>query len=163
MPRKANKPVDVFRYVSMHDGDASVCWEWTGGLGGRPNDKRPYFTVAGSRRLAYRVVYELSKGVEIPQGVLIRHTCDNRICCNPTHLVAGTHQDNMNDMCERERHGLPKHTVRAIRKLLATTLLDGRKQYTHGEIGERFGISRQEVTEINRKTVYKHVKDEEDE
>lgn len=158
MPRRANKPVDVFRYINMHDGDQSICWEWTAGLGGRPDDKRPYFTVAGSRRLAYRVVYELVHG-SIARGVLIRHTCDNRICCNPKHLVAGTHQDNMNDMKERERHGLPHHTVRAIRTLLNTRLLDGRTQYTHKEIAERFGISRQEVTEINRGTVYQHVKE----
>ncbi len=161
MPRRANKPIDVFRYINLHGNDKSVCWEWTAGLGGRPNDKRPYFTIDGSRRLAYRIVYELVNGAEIAQGALIRHTCDNRICCNPDHLVMGTHQDNMNDMKERERHGLPHHTVRAIRRLLATELLDGRNQYTHKEIAERFGISRQEVTEINRGTVYQHVKEKE--
>jgi len=143
----------------MHGNDQSVCWEWTAALGGRRNDRRPYFTVAGSRRLAYRVVYELVHGVELEPTVLVRHKCDNKVCCNPSHLELGTHQDNMNDMKERERHGLPHHTVRAIRRLLNTKLVDGRSMHTHKDIAALYGISRQEVTEINRGTVYKHVKE----
>ena len=149
MPRRKNKPVDVFLQIDMHGGDQSVCWEWAGGLGGRPDDKRPYFTLDGSRRLVYRIVYELVHG-PIKRGILIRHTCDNKICCNPSHLVEGSHQDNMDDMKDRERHGLPHHTIHAIKKLLA----DG---ITHSLIADRFGVSRQLITEINRGKVYQHV------
>lgn len=155
MTRRKNKPVDVFLQISMHGGDKTVCWEWTGALGGRPDDKRPYFTVDGSRQLVYRIVYVLVHG-PIARGVLIRHTCDNRICCNPWHLVQGSHQDNMNDMKDRERHGLPHNTVRAIRVLLI-------EDTTHADIAKRFGVSRQLITEINRDKVYKHVKEKEHE
>lgn len=148
MPRKANKPIDVFRYIDMHDGDRSVCWEWTASLGGR--DKRPYFNINGQRLLSYRIVYEICHGVTISANQVVRHKCDNKICCNPDHLELGSHQENMNDMKERERHGLPHHAVRAIRKLLV-------EKRPHSEIAKLYGISRQLVTEINRGTVYQHV------
>ena len=37
------------------------------------------------------------------KGMVVRHTCDNRKCINPEHLVIGTHQDNMDDMKKRNR------------------------------------------------------------
>jgi hypothetical protein len=102
----------------------------------------------------YRLVYELVKGDNALEGKIARHTCDNEICCNPNHIVPGDHQQNMDDMKERERHGLPHHTIRAIRKLAT----DGR---THAEIADLYGIGRSTVTEIVNRTHYGHVKDEE--
>jgi len=153
--RRRNKAIDVFRYIDMQGGAVEPCWSWTGALGGR--DHRPYFTVDGSRRLAYRIVYEICNGVAIEQGILVRHKCDNKICCNPHHLELGTHQENMNDMKERERHGLPHHTVRRIQTLLE------KGEHTHKEIAEAFGTSRQLITEINRGTLYQHVEKEQEE
>ena len=128
----------------MHGGDRSVCWEWCGGLGGR--DKRPYYNLDGEKVLAYRLVYELVHGRKLHADEVLRHTCDNRICCNPYHGIPGTHQENMDDMKERERHGVPKTVVRAIR-----TLADGGT--THKEIAKMYGLGRTTVTDIiNEKT-----------
>ena len=63
-------------------------------------------------------------------------------CCSPHHLRWGTHQDNMNDMKERERHGLPKIVIRAICKLLS----EGK---TQSAIAELYGISRETVSSIS--------------
>lgn len=48
-----------------------------------------------------RFIYEFFNG-EIPEGLHIRHTCDNKICINPNHLITGTHQQNMQDAKERD-------------------------------------------------------------
>jgi DNA invertase Pin-like site-specific DNA recombinase len=53
----------------------------------------------------------------------------------------------MNDMKERERHGLPKHTVNAIRKLLD-------QGESHESIAEKFGTSRSTVGRIARGESY---------
>lgn len=149
--RIPNKPTDVFKYVDM-SGGADACWPFTGKTN---NKNRPYFTCGGKKHLVYRLVYELVTGEQIGDRIF-RHSCDNEICCNPKHGVLGDHQENMNDMKERERHGLPHHTVRAIRKL-------GDAGITHGVIASRFGIGRSTVTEIINRDNYKHVKDVEDE
>lgn len=50
----------------------------------------------------HRYAFELWKG-EIPEGMLILHSCDNRKCCNPEHLRIGTAKENVADAIERGR------------------------------------------------------------
>ena len=50
----------------------------------------------------HRYSYTLFKG-DIPEGLVIRHTCDNPACINPDHLKPGTQKDNVHDMFERNR------------------------------------------------------------
>ena len=143
MSRK-NKAVDIFKSIKM--GAPQECWPWTGGVSAKG---RPYFSLDGKKQLAYRVVYALVKG-ECPDDKMILHSCDNPVCCNPNHHTLGTHQENMTEMRQRERHGLPHHTVRAILTLKAAGV-------KHSEIAERFGIGRSTVTEMGTVN-YDHVK-----
>lgn len=152
-----NKKSDVFKYINTHGNDVEVCWEWKPQTRGGGKDGRPYFTYKGKKHLAYRITYELLRG-EIPEGAVLRHSCDNGAapvrCCNPYHLEPGTHQANMDDMKQRERHGLPHHTVRRVRKLVA----DGK--LTQKEIGELFGLPRETVRDIANRVTYDHVNDD---
>jgi predicted XRE-type DNA-binding protein len=137
MPRK-NTPADVFKHINMHNGDTNVCWEWKGKVNQR--DGRPYFTITGQRKPSYVYVLEQVSGEE-KKGRMVLHSCDNRVCCNPNHLSWGTHQDNMDDMKERERHGIPRTVIRAIHKLLD-------ESRTQKDIAELYGISREAVSAI---------------
>ncbi len=69
---------------------------------------------------AHRAAYEDAFG-PIPAGLVVRHTCDNKRCINPEHLVVGTQRDNIQDAKVRgrlatgERHGSRTHPERILR------------------------------------------------
>lgn len=142
MSRK-NTIASIFKHINMHNGDKEVCWEWKGKF--NAGDSRPYYTISGKRRPAYSIVLEATTRPP-KEKEMVLHSCDNGTapigCCNPNHLKWGQHQDNMNEMVERERHGLPKTVVRAILKLLS----QGESQ---SSIALIYGISREAVSAIS--------------
>lgn len=72
---------------------AGECWPWIG-----RRDKDGYGRLMVNKRSigAHRVSYRLAFG-EIPDGLQVRHDCDNPRCVNPDHLLIGTNQDNVYD------------------------------------------------------------------
>jgi hypothetical protein len=75
------------------------CWLWTGA-----KNRRGYgiFTIDGKQKLAHRIAYFLTRG-PLPTNVVLMHACDNPVCVNPSHLVPGTNQQNMEDMLYKGR------------------------------------------------------------
>lgn len=76
----------------------SGCWLWTGALIG--GGYGAFFT--DHQWKAHRFSYQIHKG-DIPDHLMVRHTCDQASCVNPDHLFLGTHQDNMDDKVRRNR------------------------------------------------------------
>lgn len=74
------------------------CWEWNGS-----RTDRGYGTLRyGHEFIVPRHMYRLFVG-EIPEGMFVRHKCDNPPCCRPDHLELGSQADNMRDKTERLR------------------------------------------------------------
>lgn len=53
--------------------------------------------------LAHRVAFMVYHNVEIPEGKIVLHSCDNPSCVNPFHLSIGTHYDNVQDKVKKGR------------------------------------------------------------
>lgn len=121
------------------------CWEWQSS-----RDVNGYgrIKVMGKYQPAHRISYQLFKG-EIPQGMIIRHQCDNLCCVNPDHLLAGTYQDNVDDMFRRgrqpsrtgENNGRAKLSQREVELIRS----DKRTQMV---IASHFGVSQTQVSMI---------------
>lgn len=82
----------------------SGCWEWQRGKAG--NGYGVISVGHQKQDYAHRVSYREFVG-DIPDGLLIRHKCDNTCCCNPEHLELGTQRDNMQDCKKRGRMSMP--------------------------------------------------------
>lgn len=143
---RTNRPDDVFRSINTHGNDPNVCWEWTGTTGGR--DNRGYIAINGHKHLVTRVVFALfNPGVLNDPKLIVRHKCDNPICCNPFHLEAGTRGDNESDKYAHDRQGYPKDVVLEIRRMSQFDMSDAKiVKWIEGKFGIK--VSRSGVQKI---------------
>lgn len=136
-----------------------ACWPWMAGLfrqgygmfgiGLWPDDT--HRTV-----YAHRVAWTLTHKADVPalwvsgKKCIVRHICDNRLCCNPAHLLLGDNDDNMRDMVERgrsrygERHPMMKISDHGVSCVFALR----ERGLTQQQIGEIVGCSQVNVSYI---------------
>jgi hypothetical protein len=101
--------VEIF-WSRVQRGEPDACWPWlnaldSGGYGaiGVPKPYRASVPCSkGGFARAHRIAYALTHG-NFALPAVIRHACNNRICCNPRHLSLGNQGENANDVAVTNR------------------------------------------------------------
>jgi hypothetical protein len=129
-------------------GAENECWNWVGSIVGGYG----HFHAGPKVKKAHRLSYENRWGT-IPDGLIVMHSCDNRACVNPKHLVLGTIFDNNKDRDTKKRHrslrgeqhGMARNTIQGVKKIKQL-------QRKHGEevraLAKELGISAVTVRDV---------------
>jgi hypothetical protein len=75
------------------------CWEF---IGTKTHGYGSFSAKRSGTKLAHQYSFIRHHG-PIPEGHWVLHTCNNRSCCNPDHLYAGTPNQNAYDRLNRKR------------------------------------------------------------
>jgi len=154
-----NKNGPIPDQSNLHYVGLDRCWEWTKS---KSDDGYGRVSMRGKMTSAHRAAFLLSFG-QMPQGkTLVLHRCDNRLCCNPDHLFAGTHADNMMDRAARGRSSGPKGEHQHDCKLTEKEVLEIRRirktsGYSYAKIAGIFNVNVSHIGSIVRGERWKHL------
>lgn len=111
-------------------GGPDDCWPWIGST--TPEGGYGRFTRDNEHCYAHRSAFECEHGEGSADGLLCRHKCDNPPCCNPNHILLGTHKDNVHDAIERGRARKAVGEEASGAKLTETLVLKARQLAASG-------------------------------
>lgn len=114
----------------------------------KDKDGYGHIMIDGIRWISSRLSYTLNYG-KIPEGKIVRHSCDNPSCIRKEHLLIGTPKENTVDKVERNRQYQPEGELNGMSKLtekeVSEIRLDTRLQR---EIAFDYGVSRSNISMI---------------
>ena len=135
------------------------CWPWIASIDGHDYGS---FRINQKTITAHRCAFLLSGGALTEKKNCVMHTCDNRRCCNPAHLLAGSVQDNNHDKAKKGRSNynsskgeqsvhakVTQSEVDRIRALYTTGM------YTYTRLGEMYGLTKATICSIIKYRTWK--------
>lgn len=131
------------------------CWEFRGHA---LPDGYGTFWYKKSKIPAHRVSYIINCG-DIPEGLEVCHTCNNKWCVNPKHLYTGTHYDNIKYRDEQgrtpkgENHYSALFTTEDVHKIREEYIND--KKITMHELSKKYNVMRDVIENIINNKTYK--------
>jgi hypothetical protein len=139
---KANTSVDLLGMIDPSGGLYS-CWPYVGKR--RHKDGYGYPKRNQKAVLAHRWSYEHHYNVMLNPSKVVRHACDNPLCCNPLHLLLGSQADNHKDMHDRNRWKPGKHPLTLDKRVIDEIFRLRQKGLSQDKIAYLIGCSQPTV------------------
>jgi hypothetical protein len=125
------------------------CWVWTASISSGDGGGYGRFSINGNEIKAH-IASWLINGLELPDGALVCHECDNRSCVRPYHLILGDCNTNMIDMYNRGRDvHYGEHNGHAkLTELQALEIINS--SMDNWLLGKKYGVDIRTITRIKR-------------
>ena len=144
-----------------HTERVGECFIWQRG---KFTDGYGRIFVDGKTKRAHRLVMELMIGQPIQNGLVVCHTCDTPLCCNPDHLFLGTPRQNHHDAMHKGRHtrGTKVNTCKLsenqVLEILARWDAAPKKYRMQSILGREFNVSAANIKFIVEGKTWKHLR-----
>lgn len=157
------------------------CWNWKKKI--NIDGYGEICTGNGKMQRVHRLTYTIYKG-EIPKGMQVNHSCDNRKCCNPDHLWIGTQKENIQDASSKgrmfrpfgrkhseetrmkisrnntgkiDKKGEKHHLAKLTEKDVLQIREDLKNNIKQSEIAEKYGVLQSTISHIKRRKIWPHI------
>lgn len=119
----------------------------------------PRMTRGGTIRHVARHILIRRLGFDPTSNIVARHTCDNKRCIRPDHIISGTSAQNTADWKERgnnkrdqwgEKNSSAKFTSDLIKQIRNDTGMQK-------DMIKRFGVSKSQISRIRRRETWRHL------
>lgn len=132
------------------------CWNWQLGCFSNGYGQLSWRGLWSFR--AHKIAYFMRTDKYPSEFLHVRHSCDNKLCCNPAHLTVGTAKENKADQIARCRHAHHENTaskltlaiVREIRVLFS-------QGYTVTQLAGLYNVNRATISCISRNITWKEI------
>lgn len=157
-----NTPEKFWARVVGNRAQRNGCWNWTGATNSTGYGSLTY---QGKHCTAHRVAAFLTGLVDSIRAPsdrtasgFILHSCDNRLCCNPSHMTVGTYAENQLEAYARRRRTAYRGETHANAKQTRESVALVRDLSVHGisqeDIAALLGVSQTSISLLLRRKTY---------
>jgi len=148
-------------WEKVRKGKLNECWPWIGATTDKGYGYCYPHGAAGGRYRSHRIAFFIATGVD-PGSFAATHSCDNRACANPAHVIPSTQTINLANMRAKGRdyqflvktgedapHAkLSDKEVAEIRRLAGTS--DENGYWSERRLAARYRIAHSQIHRILR-------------
>lgn len=133
----------------------SGCMLWQGR---KTHDGYGLITINGKEYRVHKLIMEIMQRTNIPPKMVVMHHCDNRHCCEITHLKIETQAENMADMARKGRStkGSRNPASKLTEEIIPSIFHDSRPLE---EIARDYNVDRKTIKAVKDGKSWRHVTD----